>query len=415
MAMAETISQLPTGPSAFPTLPGELIDQIIGQLSDKHLGDLRVTSKYLHDITLVAWRQRALGDKFGRPALEWAAEYNMPSLINYLLKEFPDMEINTSRGRKSKNPLCIACGLGNNKAASALISHRADVNYDPGRGSALLHAVHGGHDMTIQMLLDHNADPYALDSGDSNIVHIAARNNHVQTLRLILSLMKAYPESMPGINDFNATGCTALHLASEIGAVGAAELLLESGADIDRTCSTAWLETPLARAVRVSVSGTASMATLLLTWGANIEGRTAKSQFRPNFTTPLHNALQRDSPDSYEIASLLISHGAALNTLSGLGCPALILALFGNVKIPMMRLIVDGGGDINMVDDEGLSTLHWLARLRVLWYTRDMLRFMQEKGADMFLMDNSGMTPRDYAEQGEWDHELIEATWGDDD
>ena len=413
--MAETISQLPTEPSGFPTLPGEIIDQIVGELSDKHLGDLRVTSKYLRDITLVAWKNRALGDKFGRPALEWAAEYNIPSLIDYLLKEFPDTEINTSRGRKCKNPLCIACRLGNNEAALALINLGANVNYDPGRGSALLHAVHGGHDITIQMLLERNADPYALDSGDSNILHIAARNNHIQTLRLILRLMKAYPESMPGINDFNAAGFTALHLASEIGAVGAAELLLESGADIDHTCDTAWLETPLARAVKVSVSGTASMATLLLSWGANIEGRTAKSQNRQKFTTPLHNALQRDSPDSYEIASLLITHGAALNTLDNLGCSTLIQALFGRVKIPMMRLIVDGGGDVNMVDDNGLSVLHWLARLSVLWYTRDMLRFLQEKGVNMFLMDNSGMTPRDYAEQGGWDHELIEATWGNDD
>ena len=412
--MAETISQLPTGPSAFLSLPGELIDQIVGELSDKHLGDLRVTSKYLCDITLVAWKKRALGDKFGRPALEWAAEYNIPSLIDYLLKEFPDTEINTSRGRKCKNPLCIACGLGNNEAALALITLGADVNYDPGRGSALLHAVHGGHNITIQMLLERNADPYALDSGDSNIVHIAARNSHVQTLQLILSLMKAYPESMPGINDFNAAGFTALHLASEVGAVGAAEILLKSGADIDRTCDTAWRETPLVRTVRVSVSGTASMATLLLSWGANIEGRTAESQNRPNFTTPLHNALQRNSPDSYEIASLLIAHGAALNTLSGLGRPPLILAFFGKFKIPTMRLIVDGGGDVNMVDDEGLSTLHWLTRFKVLSYTRDMLRFLQEKGADMFLMDNSGMTPRDYAEKSEWDHELIEATWGDD-
>ena len=413
--MAETISQLLTGPSAFLSLPGELINQIVGELSDKHLGDLRVTSKYLRDITLVAWKNRALGDKFGRPALEWAAEYNIPSLIDYLLMEFPDTEINNSRGRKCRNLLCIACGLGNNEAVLALITHGADVNYDPGRGSALLHAVHGGHDITIQMLLERNADPYALDSGDSNIVHIAARNNHVQTLRLILSLMKADPESMPGINDFNAAGFTALHLASEVGAVGAAELLLESGADIDRTCDTAWRETPLARTVRVSLSGTASMATLLLSRGANIEGRTAESQDIPNFTTPLHNALQRNSTDSYEIASLLIAHGAALNTLDDLGCPTMILALYGKVKIPTMRLIVDGGGDINMVDNNGLSVLHWLARLSVLSYTRDMLCFLQEKGADMFLMDNSGMTPRDYAENGKWGHELIEATWGDDD
>ena len=81
------------------------------------------------------------------------------------------------------------------------------------------------------MLLERNTDPHALDSGDSNILHIAARNNHAQTLRSIISVIRAYPGSMPGINDFNAVGLAALHLASEVGAASAATLLLEPGAD----------------------------------------------------------------------------------------------------------------------------------------------------------------------------------------
>ena len=71
-----------------------------------------------------------------------AAECNIPSLINYIFKEFPNTEMNTTRGRRFKSPLCVACGLGNNEAVLALISHGTDVNYDPGRGPALLHAVH---------------------------------------------------------------------------------------------------------------------------------------------------------------------------------------------------------------------------------------------------------------------------------
>ena len=103
-----------------------------------------------------------------------AAECNIRSLINYICKEFPNTEMNTSRGRRFKSPLCVACGLGNNEASLALISHGADVNYDPGPGPALLHAVHGGHNPAIQMLLERNTDPHALDSGDSHILHIAA-------------------------------------------------------------------------------------------------------------------------------------------------------------------------------------------------------------------------------------------------
>lgn len=410
--MAETIPQLPTGLSPILELPNELIDQIARELSDKNLGNFRVTSKCFHDITLAAWKKRALQDKGGYPALEWAAEHNKPSLIDYLLGVFPDMEVNIPQGTRDISPLRIACGVGSTQAAWALINRGADVNYVPAGRSALVQAVRGGHDMMVQMLLEKNADPNTLDYRVSNIVQVAARLNHVQTLQVILARMRAYPESMPGINDFNAQGLTALHFASGAGATGAATLLLESGADVDRTCNRNRFETPLARAVRVPTLERVKMVTLLLSRGANVEGRTNETLAITNFDTPLHLAIRgRRLPDSYDLASLLIGRGAALNVLDHAGCPTLHAALL-NRDLSMMRLIVDGGGDVNMVDEEGSSALHLLASLDIDAFTGEAVPFFRQKGADMFLVNNVGMTARDLAQGTGWDAEAIEATWG---
>ena len=75
--------------SAILTLPNELINQITRELSDKHLAYLRVANKHVCGVSLDIWKKCALQDKDGRPALNWAAEFNHPSLICYLFVEFP--------------------------------------------------------------------------------------------------------------------------------------------------------------------------------------------------------------------------------------------------------------------------------------------------------------------------------------
>ena len=60
-----------SGAPSISQISQQLIDQIVSELSDRHFGDLRVTSKCFYDATLVTWKKRALQEKDGRSALEW--------------------------------------------------------------------------------------------------------------------------------------------------------------------------------------------------------------------------------------------------------------------------------------------------------------------------------------------------------
>ena len=409
--MAEEFDRLPTESSGLLTLPNELVDQIVRGLSDKDLRNLRVTCKCLSNVTLEAWKKRARRERGGLPALEWAAKNNRPSLINYLLSTFSDMEVNSARAGSCSNPLCLASGLGNNEAVMALIGHGADANYISGANSALVQAVRRFHNTAVQMLLEAGADPYVLDYAGSNILQAAARRNHAETLQVILDRMEAYPESMPGINDFNPQGLTALHLASAAGALSAAILLLESGADIDAACERSEFVTPLARAVGFSSPDRVNMVKLLLSWGADVDGRTTGSQSITNFDTPLHIAVQRELPDIHILVPILIDNGAALDVLDKTGFTVLQSVLH-NRNIRIMRLILDAGGDVNTVDDGGSSALHLLASWPITEFTYEALILLERRGADKFLVNNAGMTPRDLALQSGWDPETVEKTWG---
>ena len=407
--MAETTFQLLMGTSAFLTLPNELINQITSELSDKQLAYLRVANKRICGVLLDIWKKRALQDKNGRPALNWAAEFNHPSLICYLYTEFPNMVIDTSQESSRENLLRIACKRGNNEAAMALINHGADVNYASGRDSALVHAIYAYNAKMVQMLLDNNADPHVQTNANCNILQTAASQDSVPILQVILDRMRAYPDSMPGINDQDYRGYTALHHAAQARAVVAATLLLDFGADIERT--DVRFQTPLGIAVPAFGDHSVSMARLLLSRGANIEGRPTEN---PNgwFDTPLHIALQGDFIRSLEMTSLLIAHGASLNSIAASGDTTMMSAIRGEHSIEKMRLIIDRGGDVNMLDCEGTSAVHLLADYEVFDSTRDILLLLQENGADMFLANQDGLTPRDIARDCGWGRELIEATWG---
>ena len=330
-----------------------------------------MTCMRMYNVSLETWKKRALQEKNGYPALNWAARYNHPSLVHYLCTEFP----------------------------------AADVDYAPNRTPPLMWAIHHDNATIVQMLLEYYADC----RGFSLLIHAAAEQREAQALQVILDRVRAYPESMPGINDRCPRGSTALHVAAHYGAIRAATLLLDYGADIDST--GARLLTPLGIAVRDITERTVSMATLLLSRGANVEGRTSENA-NIWFDTPLHVALRSVEWHSDSVVRLLLAHGAAIDSISASGDTTMMSAVNGADPIEKMSSIIGRGGDINMLDSEGSSAVHFLADSDEGYLTRSMLLFFEENGADMFLANESGMTPRDFARDIGWDSELIEDTWG---
>lgn len=84
--------------------------------------------------------------------------------------------------------LVLACYRGNKDVAAFLVSHGADVNYNSGRGTALMAAVMNGDDTIVRTLLDAKANPDSTDpSGKTALIYAAFFNKE----DIVATLLKA--------------------------------------------------------------------------------------------------------------------------------------------------------------------------------------------------------------------------------
>lgn len=101
--------------------------------------------------------------------------------------------------------------------------------------SALLLAATFGHSACIQLLLQFGADMFDdRDKHERSAIYLASKNNHVQTLQILLKHAKdtsGIEKERTAIDEIDRYGRTALHAAAESGHNQIAEILLE------RNCS----------------------------------------------------------------------------------------------------------------------------------------------------------------------------------
>jgi cytohesin len=222
---------------------------------------------------------------------------------------------------------------------------------------------------------------------------------------------KANPGSMPNILDCNNSGITPLHLACLDPFLESAELLLGFGFDVNTAGSGPEYHTPLAWVVRRASpsNNICHILTFLLSRGAHVDGRTIHTEHLQNFDTPLHHAI---SNKEYQPAKILIENGASLTAFDNMGAPALHGAA-RQADFEMVKLIVNKGGNANAVDAEGLSVVHILAiEPYNHFFSFGALWFLRGKGADMFLENNAGKTPRELAVETGWPEDQIQDVWG---
>ncbi|XP_061701463.1 ankyrin repeat and SOCS box protein 16 isoform X2 [Syngnathoides biaculeatus] len=232
-----------------------------------------------------------------------------PGMVNALMEIVheemvwaPDMDMWTMSSRvRQTSALRLASGRGHAACVEELLFRGAEVNADPGGGTALHDACAGGHAACVKLLLAHGADAQLLAVDGNAPLHLCTSPLSLRCAELLL-------DSGTEVDTRTAESrLTPLHVASQWGLEGHVELLLSLGADVlatNREGETA-LNAACARADRPSEAGRyLGVVRRLLDAGA--DPRTAGKKRH----TPLHNACANCCP---AIVELLLRYGAQVD------------------------------------------------------------------------------------------------------
>ena len=391
-------------------IPNEIMDQVISELPDGALANFRATARCIQLVTLDAWKDRAMQDKDGAPVLMWAVKNNHPHLIRYMLTVSPYMELNCPwDGKDYMSPLSIACSLGHNEVVRALVSLGADINYTTDaapKSTSLLYASRSGYHDTVQLLLELGADANALNQVGSSLIHIAAKYNQVKTLQVILDWSIAHPHSMPNVDFCDGDGNTALQVAIAHRALGHSKIGMKIESADSMIVDMARGRKALPWVIGVLEIGYRPLILSLL------NGLALENEIYPKLTNksmaifgPL--LCVTIAQPTLEAVRVLADHGASLDGLPSTGVPATHFAIASR-DLELLQLFLYKGWDVNIIDQGGSSAIHVLAKQPYTGrFSLLALISLEAAGADMFLRNAAGETPKDLAVLQGWPDDVI--------
>ena len=244
-------------------------------------------------------------------------------------------------------------------------------------GTPLHYAAFCGLDTVVGFLaVRHPQDVQSRGVHDgSTPLHLASSVGHVEVARVLV-------EHGADVTDRDEHGWTPLHEASEAGMVEVARILIEHGADV--TAQNKDGSTPLHQALK---SGNVDLARFLIEHGADTTAHDKDG------LTPLHEASETGM---VEFARILIEHGADVTAQDKNGSTPLHQASkSGNVDLA--RFLIGHGASATAQDKDGLTPLHWAS---YSWLGGvDVAKFLVEQGADVMAQNENGLAPLHKASQ----------------
>jgi len=201
-------------------------------------------------------------------------------------------------------------------------------------------------------------------------------------------------------NTRDAHGSTPLFIALRT-SFDKAAILLEAGANID-----VWTY------VGMHPIHFANHSPEILTWllqhGADVDTRVKPGRdgqlFYPAGWTALHITARRKD---LSVAELLLRNGADPNARDEVGMTPLHSAMrpaYGALYKRLVRTLIDAGADVDAVDAEGRTALHYVCTGPEKYY-QAVLKLLVHRGARVDLKDSDGCTPIDYLRSLEADHQ----------
>jgi ankyrin repeat protein len=194
-------------------------------------------------------------------------------------------------------------------------------------------------------------------------LHLASRMGHVEVARLLV-------EHGADVAARDEHESTALHFAVQEASVGLARLLIEHGANV--AARDEYGSTPLDLAVR---RGSVDLARLFVDYGADATGHDNLSL---SHVVPRSGSVKPEVAGSFRRARIVEKKWSAQLELA---------VQAGNVDLA--RLLVTHGADVTAQDDRGSTLLHVATRTD----SADIARFLVEHGVNARICDNDGLTP----------------------
>jgi ankyrin repeat protein len=264
-------------------------------------------------------------------------------------------------------PLHVAARWGQKEIAEVLLNHKADVNAESRRcGTPLQLAVRGGHKDVAELLLARGA---TLD-----IFAAVGLGRLDDVKRLLKDDPKRLSAHDPG-------GYTPLHWAAETSQNGAAEILLERGADVAAKARGGL--TPLHYALN-----DLRLAALLLDHKADMNAG------RDVGFTPLHIAVAHHN---LAAAKYLVAHGADVNCRTpGPTAPVVRrtpLHIAAEMGYADLVELLAPKTDLDLRDGEGGTALHAAVRETIAREThKDVVKALLRAGVRTEATDDRGRT-----------------------
>ena len=283
-----------------------------------------------------------------------------PEVIRLLVDSGGDLKA-TRRGGIS--PLMFAAMSNTPEITEVLIESGSEVNDRTHKGmSAYLYAaLSSRYPETFQLLVEHGADPNAMEYGVNAIEMSAAINENAGIMAAIIAAGTRLP---PLTRD----GESVLSWASGNTNPSVVEALLEAGVDPNPKDA----EPPLLSFASLNVDP--EVIQVLLGAGADINARSIRVipgmlEFKPFFlpgTTPLMLACDNISTEDI---------------------------------VPFISVLLDGGANANDANEGGYTPLMFAANKRYkTGSTAEVIRLLIQAGADPSARNQSGLTARDIAE-----------------